>query len=93
MIGFALANWKLLGGLVAGVLLAGYVGVLNLQLATERATVAALDRDLSDALGKAATCNARLNNILEARESDATIPDDLYDFVVPPEWMRRPPGN
>lgn len=90
MIGL-LTNWKLVAGLVVGLALAGYVGALNLQLASERATVARLDRDLSDALGKMQTCDNRLRNIMEARRDAETASDP--DFVPPASWMLPSPGS
>lgn len=85
-----LAHWKLLSGAVAGILLAGYVGWLNVQLASERATVAMLDADLAVALGNYETCDARLTNILERINSDASVPDDLDGFPVNPDWLLPP---
>lgn len=88
MIGFIIGNWKLLSGLVAGALLAGYIGVLKVDLAVQEATVARLNADLATALRGRDACTARIKNILEARESDATVdPDNLDDFDVPPEWL------
>ena len=48
-----------------------------------------LDEDLSNALAGLHRCAARLTNILEARESDATVPDDLSGFTVPDAWLRE----
>lgn len=88
MITALLARWKLLSALVAGTLLAGYIAVLNLELAVERSNVRLLNADLSAALTSRDQCNARLRNIQEARESDATVdPDDLDGFDVPPDWL------
>jgi hypothetical protein len=81
-----LTHWKLIGGVVAGAALAGYIGVLNLNLAHERATVALLSNDLADALGKYETCDNRLRNIMEARRDAETASDP--DFVPPAHWVR-----
>lgn len=84
-----LAHWKAAGAALAAVSLLGYVGVLNVNLAAERAVTARLGADLARALGQYATCSARLQNILERESSDATVPDDLDRFVVPDEWLFR----
>lgn len=83
-----LAHWKLLSGALAGILLAGYIGALNIEVATLRLTVARLDADLANALGAADQCRADLDNLREARRSDATVPDDLDGFTVPDHWLR-----
>ena len=82
-----LAPYRLLIGLTAAAAVLGYVGVLKLEVASLRATQAMLEHDVADALGKFGACRARLTNILEARESDATVPDDLDGFTIPPGWM------
>jgi hypothetical protein len=51
-----LTHWKLIGGAVAGAALAGYIGVLNLNLAHERATVARL-RNIMEARRDAETAS------------------------------------
>ena len=73
----------------AAIALVGYIGVLNVQLATERRTVAMLDADLRTEQGKYETCSARLTNILEREDSDASVPDNLDGFPVPDDWMLR----
>jgi len=45
------------------------------------------------ARGELGNCSARLQNILEAADRNATIPDDLTDFVIPPEWLLEPPDG
>lgn len=40
-----------------------------------------------------ATCAARIDNIQEAAERNAAIPDDLVDFVVPDSWRLQPEGG
>jgi len=81
-----LTHWKLIGGAVAGAALAGYIGVLNFNLARERATVALLNNDLAVALGKYETCDNRIRNIMEARRDAETASDP--DFTVPDHWLR-----
>lgn len=82
-----LAPYRLLIGLTAAAGVLGYVGVLKFEVAALRATQAMLEHDVADALGKFGACRARLNNILEARESDATVPDDLDSYTVPLDWL------
>lgn len=82
-----LARWRLIGGAVAAIALVGYIGVLNVEKAALRATVAMLDADLRTEQGKYQTCSARLTNILEREESDATVPDDLDGFTLPDTWL------
>lgn len=86
---FLLTHWKAAALATGAVLLTGYVGVLNVQLASERAVTARLDADLATALGERDTCTNRLANILEREESDASVPDDLGGFVPPDSWMLR----
>jgi hypothetical protein len=88
-----LTHWKLYAGAVAAILLVGYVGSLNVQLAAEKAHTARLSVDLAHALGERNACNARLMNILERIESDATVSDDLGGFDVPPGWMLDSGGS
>jgi hypothetical protein len=54
-------------------------GLVNANAALE-ARVAALHNDLM-------TCGARLSNITEDMQSDATV-NDPNDFDVPPHWLR-----
>jgi hypothetical protein len=84
-----LPHAKLWIGLVAGLSVAGYVGALHINLAHGRATVALLNADLADALGKFETCDNRLRNIMEARRDAETASDP--DFVPPAHWVR--PGD
>jgi hypothetical protein len=44
------------------------------------------------ALGALETCANRLTNIQEAAASNASIPDNLTDFDIPPEWMLGEPA-
>lgn len=87
MMALLLGRWRLLAGLTAATLALGYIGVLKVEVASLRATVAMLDSDVSRALGRAEQCEADLENVREARESDATVPDDLGGFTVPPDWL------
>ena len=82
-----LAHWKLYVGATAAIFLVGYVGVLNVQIAAERATVAMLDADLRTEQGKYLQCDADLVNLKERIASDALVPDDLGGFTAPPWWM------
>ena len=66
-----------LGAAVAGFIVAGLLKLENDQL----------HKRITSLRGELATCGARLENIIEARESDASIPDDLRDFDIPPEWL------
>jgi uncharacterized coiled-coil protein SlyX len=85
------AGWRLWGGLLAGIMFAGYVGALNVNLAHERAIVARLSNDLAVAQGQTRQCAARLDNLLERIKSDASVPDDLGGFNVPPDWLLPDP--
>ena len=89
-----LARWKLLSAATAVMALVGYIGVLNVQLASERATVAMLNADLASALSERDQCNANLVAAIIARgnrdESESLSIDDLRDGL-PAEWMRRGP--
>lgn len=53
----------------------------------ERTEAQALRLELAQQRGALSTCAARLTNIIEARESNATIPDNLRDFDIPPGWF------
>lgn len=52
------------------------------QIKMERALVAE-----AYALGSLEKCANRLTNIQEAAFSNASIPDNLFDFDVPHEWL------
>lgn len=96
MIGFLLGNWKLVGGLAIGAAAAGYVGLLKLDNVRLEAKLAKTETEWAKSLGELQTCGARLTNILEARDSDATVDLNTLDgFVVPPEWLLDPdtPGT
>jgi predicted signal transduction protein with EAL and GGDEF domain len=76
-------NWVTgigLGALLAACLaLAGTVWWQSGKIERLDVEAAALDR-----------CTARIRNMIEARESDATVdPDDLSGFTVPDEWLRE----
>jgi uncharacterized coiled-coil protein SlyX len=86
-----LARWRLWGGLLAGILLAGYIGALNVSIAHERTIVSRLSNDLAVAQGQTRQCAARLDNLLERIKSDASVPDDLGGFDVPPDWLLPDP--
>lgn len=47
----------------------------------------ALEAKNSSLAAQVATCSARINNLLEDKESDATVADP-DDFAVPDHWMR-----
>lgn len=87
MTGLLFARWRLLTGLTAATLVFGYVGVQQVEIATLRAVVARLDADERAARGLFEQCRADLQNVREARESDATISNDLGGFTVPPDWL------
>ena len=73
----------------------GIMGKLAMGVAATLFVVAGLLKFENDQLhkrvislrGELANCGARLENIIEARESDASIPDDLRDFNIPSEWL------
>ena len=54
-------------------------------------TIDRLERENAALVARVASCNARIDNIREDRESDATV-DDLDGFTVPPGWMLNPAG-
>jgi uncharacterized coiled-coil protein SlyX len=85
------ARWRLWGGLLAGIMLAGYIGALNVSIAHERTIVSRLSNDLAVAQGQTRQCAARLDNLLERIKSDASVPDDLGGFDVPPDWLLPDP--
>jgi hypothetical protein len=53
--------------------------------------VARLSNDLAVAQGQTRQCAARLDNLLERIKSDASVPDDLGGFDVPPDWLLPDP--
>lgn len=81
----------------------GIIGKIALGVAAALFVVAGLLKLENDSLhaklaaarGELATCGARMENILEARESDATVPDSLDGFTVPEHWLQptRPTDN
>jgi uncharacterized coiled-coil protein SlyX len=85
------ARWRLWGGLLGGIMLAGYIGALNVSIAHERTIVSRLSNDLAVAQGQTRQCAARLDNLLERIKSDASVPDDLGGFDVPPDWLLPDP--
>lgn len=76
------AVWKAIAGVAGGFMLAGFVVTGLLKLENDQ-----LHKQLIKVDAKLATCDARLQNIIEARKSDASIPDDLRDFNIPGEWL------
>lgn len=87
MVAAILAHWKAATLATGAILLSGYIGVLNVQLASERAVTARLDADLRSSQLLFNACKGSLENIRERIKSDATVPDDLGGFTPKPEWM------
>lgn len=78
-----MTRWGLIAALVT---LSGAFLTLGL-LRTENAQ---LHADNAALRGKLETCGARLNNILEDKESDDAIDGiDLGDFGLPDHWLRQ----
>ena len=86
-----LSQWRLWLGAGAVILAAGYVGYSELRVAALRLSLSEAEANLDRLRGRYATCNARIRNILERQESDATVTDDLDGFVVPDIWLRPGP--
>lgn len=86
-----LSRWRLWLGAGAVILAAGYVGWSEVRVAALRLSLSEAEANLDRLRGRYATCNARIRNILERQESDATVPDDLGDFVIPDSWLRPGP--
>jgi len=65
-------------------------GVIYVQHLTGR--IDALKHENARLAGQIATCNARIGNILEDRESDQTV-DDPNNFNVPDGWLMPSPNG
>jgi hypothetical protein len=72
----------------AVVVSAGYGGVKHIEAANLKASVQRAQAAEDVARGELATCGARLANLMEAADSNASIPDDLSDFDIPDSWMQ-----
>ena len=84
---FGLSRYAIVGLLAVVVTLGG-------TLAWQRYRINALVVEAVILRGKLLTCDARIENILEARESDAVI-DNIDDLSVSPnpDWLQPGPAD
>lgn len=78
---FGVTKYVLMAALVAVLVLAGL-------LVKEMAASGRLAMENGRLRGAVATCSARIQNIQEDMQSDATVTDPA-SFDVPAEWMRE----
>jgi phage shock protein A len=72
-------------------IMASAAGALAIALAVsvwwQGRALTALEAENASLAAQVATCSARITNLLEDKESDATVTDPA-DFAVPDHWMR-----
>lgn len=78
--------------IIAAIAAVSFGGIKHVEATNAKRQVADLQLAEAVARGQLLTCAARITNIQEAAAREASIPDDLSDFVVPPEWLLSAPA-
>ena len=73
--------------------LTAWGGYKTIQVKDLKASLVAVQTSEARARGSLQTCGQRLQNLQEAAESNASIPDDLTTFDVPDEWLLPTPDG
>lgn len=76
--------------IIAAVAAVSFGGIKHVQATMAKRQVAELQLEEASTRGQLLTCAARITNLQEAAESNASIPDDLLDFDIPSDWLFSP---
>lgn len=85
-----LANWKLIGGIVIGGALAGWIGIMQIDLAAKDREIDRLQVDLVTAVANNKECRENIAVAIKERLRDERLDDLTVDELIDlgTRWLR-----